>query len=91
LDYKFSRQIDNFTDKALQSLQQFDIFFDQLENNPTLKQTIQSETSRLNDLKNCEYHRSKIKQFLGDYNRCVEENMKLKEQNYKLARKNANL
>jgi len=56
-----------------------------------LKQTIQSETSRLNDLKNCEYHRAKIKQFLTDYNLCVEENLKLKELNEKLTRSKANL
>lgn len=55
-----------------------------------LKQTISSETSRLNDLKNCEYHRAKIKQFLNDYNRCVEENIKLKENNERLMRSKAN-
>jgi len=49
-----------------------------------LKTTIKSEVSRLNDLKNCEYHRQKIDQFTNDYNQCVEENLKLKETNLKL-------
>ena len=38
----------------------------------------------MNDLKNCEYHRAKIKQFLHDYHTCVEENLRLKESNMKL-------
>ena len=38
---------------------------------------------RLNELKNCEYHRVKIKQFLKDHNKAVEENLKLKEINVK--------
>lgn len=57
------------------------MFFEQILNQPSVKATIKSEVSRLNDLKNCEYHRAKIKQFLSDYNHCVEENLKLKESN----------
>ena len=49
-----------------------------------MRATIQSEVSRLGELKNCEYHRSKIKQLLGDYHGCVEENLRLKEINMKL-------
>lgn len=36
-------------------------------------------------MKNCEYHRAKTKQLLNDYHGCVEENLRLKEMNTKLA------
>jgi len=36
-------------------------------------------------MKNCEYHRVKTKQLLDEYHKCVEENMRLKEANLKLA------
>jgi len=49
-----------------------------------LKSTIKSDVSHLNDIKNCDYHRQKIDQFMNDYNKCVEENLKLKETNVKL-------
>lgn len=87
----FKQEVDRVTTKSLQSLQQFEVFFTQLESSPAMRQTIKSETSRLNDLKNCEYHRAKIKQFLGDYNLCVEENLKLKEANEKLKQQNQSL
>ena len=52
--------------------------------NPAVKATLKSEVSRLNDLKNCEYHRAKTKQLLNDYHVCVEENLRLKEINIKV-------
>jgi len=55
-----------------------------LQQNPAIKATLKSEVSRLNDLKNCEYHRAKTKQLLDDYHKCVEENLRLKELNAKL-------
>ena len=81
----FGTKVDNFAQKALRELDQYDIFFKQLLSNPSVKATFQSEVSRLNDLKNCEYHRSKIKQLLDDYHGCVEENLRLKEINLKLS------
>ena len=36
-------------------------------------------------MKNCEYHRAKTKQLLDEYHTCVEENMRLKEANLRLA------
>ena len=57
----FGTKVDNFSQKALRELEQQEKFFNQLISNPTVKATIQSETSRLNELKNCEYHRQKIK------------------------------
>ena len=33
----------------------------------------------------------KIKQFMGDYNKCVEENLRLKENNMKLTLKKQNM
>ena len=84
LDGDTIQLIERHSLKALNSLSQFSVFFSQLKDSPAVKTTIQSEISRLNDLKNCEYHRMKIKQFMGDYNKCVEENLKLKEHNMKL-------
>ena len=81
----FGTKVDNFSQKALRELEQYDTSFKQLLSNPAVKATIQSEVSRLNDLKNCEYHRTKIKQLLGDYHGCVEENLRLKEINQKLS------
>ena len=40
---------------------------------------------KFSELKNCEYHRSKIKQLLNDYHSWVEENLRLKEANLKLS------
>jgi len=45
----------------------------------------------LNELKDCEYHRLKIKQFMGDFNKVVEENLKIKEKNSKLEAAKKNL
>jgi len=42
-------------------LEQFDVFFGELQKNPAVEATLKSEVSRLNDLKNCEYHRVKTK------------------------------
>ena len=56
-----------------------------MQQNPAVKATLKSEVSRLNDLKNCEYHRAKTKQLLNDYHGCVEENLRLKEMNTKLS------
>ena len=84
VDSEFKLNIDNNIFKSLKALEQFEVFFTQLKENPVIKSTIKSEVSRLNDLKNCDYHRQKITQFLGDYNKCVEENLKLKESNVKL-------
>ena len=81
----FGTKVDNFSSKALRELEQYDVFFKQLLSNPAVKATMHSEVSRLNDLKNCEYHRQKIKQLLGDYHGCVEENLRLKEINQKLS------
>ena len=47
--------------------------------------------SRLNDLKNCEYHRAKTKQILDDYHTCVEENLRLKEINMKITQQKKSL
>ena len=50
-----------------------------------MQATLKSEVSRLNDLKNCEYHRAKTKQLLSEYHTCIEENLRLKEMNLKLS------
>lgn len=84
LDGDTIQLIERHSLKALNALCQFDVFFSQLKESPAVRATITSEISRLNDLKNCEYHRMKIKQFMGDYNKCLEENLKLKEANMKL-------
>lgn len=83
--------IATFTNRGLQSLKELNKTLTQLAKSPTLKQTFKSETQELNELKNCEYHRAKIKQFLADYNLCVEENIRLKETNDRLNKIKANL
>ena len=40
---------------------------------------------------NCDHHRQKMRQFLDDYNKCVAENIKLKDANSKLNLKNQTL
>jgi hypothetical protein len=49
--------------------------------------TIKSESKRLDETKNCDYHRVKIKEILGQLNKSVEENIRLSEQNTKLLTK----
>lgn len=83
INIEYKNTIDKETSKFLLALEQFDVFFGLLRDNPILRSTIKSEVSRLNDLKNCDYHRQKIDQFMNDYNKCVEENLKLKESNLK--------
>ena len=43
-----------------------------------------SQVQQFEDIMNCDQHRQKMRQFLDDYNRCVAENIKLKEQNSRL-------
>ncbi len=85
LDSAFSQKALTFAQKSITELEQFDAYFNQLQQNPAIKATLKSEVSRLNDLKNCDYHRAKTKQLLNDYHTCVEENLRLKEMNFKLA------
>ena len=84
LNGSFCRKTHDFCEKSLRELSQFKAFFNQLAQQPIVKATLKSEVSRLNDLKNSEYHRAKIKQILHDYHNCVEENLRLKENNQKL-------
>ena len=84
LDGQFAQKSLLFAQKAMGELEQFDVFFGELQKNPAVEATLKSEVSRLNDLKNCEYHRVKTKQLLDDYHGCVEENLRLKESNIKL-------
>jgi len=85
LDPVFSQKTLSFAQKSLAEIDHFDIFFTQLQQNPAIKATLKSEVSRLNDMKNCDYHRAKTTQILNDYHTCVEENLRLKEINFKLA------
>ena len=91
LDGVFAQKSLSFAQKAIGELEQFGVFFDNLQKNPAIQATLKSEVSRLNDMKNCEYHRAKTKQLLSDYHGCVEENLRLKESNIRLtqARKSA--
>ena len=84
LDPVFAQKTLVFAQKSIAEIEQLEIFFNQLQQNPAIKATLKSEVSRLNDLKNCDYHRTKTTQILNDYHMCVEENLRLKEMNMKL-------
>ena len=43
-----------------------------------------SQVQQFEDIMNCDQHRQKMRQFLDDYNKCVAENIKLKENNTRL-------
>lgn len=43
-----------------------------------------SQVQQFEDIMNCDQHRHKMRQFLDDYNKCVAENIKLKENNSRL-------
>ena len=81
----FSMKTLAFCNKSISEIERFDVYFDNLEQNPSVQATLKSEVSRLNDMKNCEQHSARIKQILAEYHAAVEENLRLKESNAKLA------
>lgn len=87
----FRHILDVKTTNSINTVQQFQATFDAITKNKPLEPTIQSEAKRLDEAKNCAYHRAKIQELLVQLNKSVEQNIGLSEENTKLRFKKRNL
>lgn len=53
--------------------------------------TLKTEVTRLDEMKNCDYHRAKLATIVGDFNKCVDENIALSQKNQHLTQKKKTL
>jgi hypothetical protein len=76
---------------SLAQVNQFSAFYHGLMENKIVNPVVEQSAPRLDQMKNCDYHRTKLKSIAADLNRCIDENIALTQRNQVLQQKKKTL